>query len=90
MIKTYGFYNRIREYRLSHGLSQKQLAARVGVCPASIRDYERQRFQPGAEVALNLCIVFHCDFFDLFGFESIWVSDAVVTQSQDPGAGAAG
>lgn len=52
--------NNIRKFRKYHGLTQQQLADRVGVSKNSISSYELQAFQPRVDVAARLCLALSC------------------------------
>lgn len=61
--------NRIREYRRKLGWTQEHLAKVIGVSKNTISAYELGVFEPRLEHVYNLCVVFQCDFFDLFYYE---------------------
>ena len=61
--------NRLREVRTAQGLSQSQLADRVGVSRNTISSLETGQFSPTAKLALLLCIALDRKFEDLFYFE---------------------
>ena len=61
--------NRLREVRTAQGLSQSQLADRVGVSRNTISSIETGQFSPTAKLALLLCIALDRKFEDLFYFE---------------------
>lgn len=90
MITSLGFRNNIQHYRKKLGLTQSQLADSIGITKTALCDYERQKYQPNASKALLLCAALGCSFYDLFQFEYLWVDGVLVTQTQDPGPGAAG
>jgi len=48
------FPNRIREYRLQKGISQRELGRRVGFCRSAISDWERGRLLPSLANAFRL------------------------------------
>jgi DNA-binding XRE family transcriptional regulator len=48
------FHNRVKTYRVDHGLSRRELADRVEVHPQTIGAIERGQFNPTIEVALRL------------------------------------
>jgi putative transcriptional regulator len=58
--------NRIREVREARGLTQQDLAARVGVSRQSVISIERGRYIPSLPLALRLAAVFDCATDDLF------------------------
>jgi putative transcriptional regulator len=61
--------NRIREYRLRHGLTQEALANSVGVSRQSINSIERGRYTPSLALALRFARVFDCSADELFELE---------------------
>ncbi len=58
--------NRIKEYRLRHGLSQEELGDAVGVSRQSINSIERGRYTPSLPLALRFARFFGCPTDDLF------------------------
>lgn len=54
------FYSRLKELRLSKGLSQKQLGEATGLSERGIQNYELRLRHPTIEVAITLA-----DFFDV-------------------------
>lgn len=63
------FKNFIWLYRRRRGFSQYTLAKLVGVSRNAISSFERQQYQPSAEVAYHLCKVLCVTFEELFYFE---------------------
>ena len=60
--------NRLKEARCEKGLSQSQLAEKVGVSRNTISSIETGQFNPTAKLALILCIALDWKFEDLFYF----------------------
>ncbi|MGD9094022.1 MAG: helix-turn-helix transcriptional regulator [Anaerolineales bacterium] len=58
--------NSIKEYRLSRGLTQGDLAEAVGVSRQSINSIERGRYIPSLPLALKFGQVFACSIEELF------------------------
>jgi len=58
--------NRIKEYRLRHGLSQEELGDAVGVSRQSINSIERGRYTPSLPLALTFAQFFGCPTEELF------------------------
>lgn len=48
------FPNRIREYRLNKGISQRELGCRIGFCRSVISDWERGHLLPSLANAFRL------------------------------------
>ena len=61
--------NRIRELREERGLTQQDLAARVGVSRQSIISIERGRYVPSLPLALRLARLFGRSTDHLFQLE---------------------
>ena len=60
--------NSLREARAEKGLSQTQLAEKVGVSRNTISSIETGQFSPTAKLALVLCIALDKKFEELFYF----------------------
>lgn len=58
--------NELREHRDVAGLSQADLAERVGVSRQTINAIERERYDPSLELAFELAAYFDCQIEDLF------------------------
>ncbi|MFB6120423.1 MAG: helix-turn-helix transcriptional regulator [Halobacteriaceae archaeon] len=58
--------NEVRTYREAEGLSQADLADRVGVTRQTINAIERERYDPSLELAFELADYFDCRIEDLF------------------------
>ncbi len=61
--------NRVREKRLALGMTQGDLAERVGVSRQSINSIERERYIPSLPLALRFARVFGCTVDELFQLE---------------------
>jgi len=62
--------NRIREHRARHGLTQAELAARVGVTRKTINTVENRVFVPSAILALRLAAALGVTVEELFFLEN--------------------
>ena len=69
MLADFHFCNRIRSYREALGLTQSELASKVGVSKNAISSFERKEYFPSAMTALYLCVALGCSFEDLFYLE---------------------
>jgi putative transcriptional regulator len=60
--------NRIRDLRQAAGLSQQQLAERVGVTRQTINAIEQEKYSPTLELAFRLAREFGVGVEDVFQF----------------------
>ena len=65
----FDFGKRLRNLRLQSGLTQKQLAARIGVTTSVVSFYELRERTPSPEVLAKLADVFHVSTDYVFGAE---------------------
>lgn len=63
--------NRLRELRGSYGLTQEQLADRLGVSRQTIISIENGRYNPSLVLAYKLARVFSCGIEELFDFSEV-------------------
>lgn len=61
--------NKLKEYRQGAGLTQTQLAEKVGSSKNTISSIETGQFCPTAYLAALICIALECKFEELFYFE---------------------
>lgn len=64
------FGDRLKELRLKAGLTQKQLAERIGITKSVVSYYELQERSPSPEVLIKLANIFHVSTDFLLGLES--------------------
>ena len=64
MLKT-----RIRELRARDGLTQGDLAQRVGVRRETISNLEAGRYNPSLKLAMDIAKVFGCTVEEIFTFQ---------------------
>lgn len=69
------FGNRLKELRLQAGLTQKQLAERIGVTKSVISFYELRERTPSPDILIKLSNVFHVTTDYLLGIERERVLD---------------
>lgn len=62
--------NRVKEYRLTLGISQLALAKRIGVSRQTINMIENERYNPSLNLCINLAKELGTDLNSLF-----WRSD---------------
>ncbi|GAB3529757.1 helix-turn-helix transcriptional regulator [Arthrobacter monumenti] len=58
--------NLVKERRREAGLSQEQLASRLGVSRQTIISIERERFDPSLDLAFRLAGIFDAQIEELF------------------------
>lgn len=61
--------NKVKEYRVQHGLSQSELGQKVNVSRQAINAIENNKFDPSIWLAYDLAKLFHCTIEELFDFE---------------------
>lgn len=66
-----GLSERLQKLRLEHGLSQKEVASRIGISSSVISGYETGERTPSAEVLLSLSYLYKCSTDYLLGKEKI-------------------
>lgn len=79
--------NRLREVRLSRGISQQELANRAGITRQAVNGIEMRRYTPNAAVALRLAQVLDSRVEDLFRLTVSAHDEPIRTggESLDPG-----
>ena len=61
--------NRIKEFRLREGLTQKQLGEKVNVSRQAINAIEKEKYDPSIWLAYELAQFFQVTIEDVFNFE---------------------
>ena len=74
-MNTLDFGKILRELREKSGMSQKQLAARIGVTPESVSLYELHERKPKLETLANIASVFKVTTDYLLGIEKRKILD---------------
>jgi putative transcriptional regulator len=64
--KPTGVTNAIRDFRTDRGISQGDLAARVGVTRQTVNAIEQGKYSPSLEVAFKIAEVFGVPLTDVF------------------------
>lgn len=68
--------NRIKELRLTLGLTQEELALKLGLKgKSSIANYEKGKISPSDDVKLKMCNVFNCSLDYLMGKTNFKITD---------------
>lgn len=65
------FGSLLKDLRLKSGLTQKQLADKIGITKAVISYYELQERQPSPDVIIKLANVFHVSADYLLGINDV-------------------
>ncbi|MEI2443902.1 helix-turn-helix transcriptional regulator [Priestia megaterium] len=58
--------NNVKKYRESAGLTQAELAERVGTKRITIASLEREKYEPSVGLAMRLAKTFNCTVEDIF------------------------
>ena len=66
MGKASKFITSLKSIRESHGMTQQELAERIGVRRETILHLENNRYNPSLEMALKIARVFDLKIEDLF------------------------
>lgn len=61
--------NRIVVLRAEMGISQKELAAHLGVSRQTILSLEKNRYNPSLKLAFDLALFFNVDVTDVFSYK---------------------
>ncbi len=62
--------NRIRVLRLAAGLSQQELAERVGTTRQTINAIEQEKYAPSLELAFRIAEAFEVGFEEVFHYSA--------------------
>lgn len=65
----FNFGDRLKELRLQNGMTQKNLADRIGVTKSVVSFYELRERTPSPEVLVKLATIFHVSSDYLLGIE---------------------
>ena len=63
--------NRLKQVRVERGMTQGELASRVGMTRQALYAMEVNQYLPGTEIALKLASILSCRVEDLFSFEPL-------------------
>ncbi|MEI2428601.1 helix-turn-helix transcriptional regulator, partial [Priestia megaterium] len=58
--------NNVKKYRETAGLTQAELAERVGTKRITIASLEREKYEPSVGLAMRLAKTFNCTVEDIF------------------------
>lgn len=64
------FGNILKELRLQHGMTQKDLAAQIGVTKSVVSYYELSERSPSPEILIKLANIFHVSTDYLLGLDT--------------------
>ena len=73
----------LKRLRMAEGLTQQQLAARIGVTKSVISYYELQERYPSPDVLMKLAAVFHVSTDSLLGIEHGEMLDLSGLEAED-------
>lgn len=59
--------NRIKELRIQAGLTQQELAYKLGLNQTAVGKYEREQLEPSLETLKKLSLIFECSIDYLIG-----------------------
>ena len=65
------FGSKLKELRTQNGLTQQQLATRLGVTKSVVSFYERQERTPSPDILRKLAAVFHVSSDFLLGIDTV-------------------
>lgn len=77
------FGQRLKELRIKSGLTQNQLADRIGVTKSVVSYYELHERTPSPEVLVKLASIFHCSTDFLLGLEKQQTLDISGLDAED-------
>ena len=64
------FSNILKELRLQHGMTQRDLAAKIGVTKSVVSYYELSERSPSPEILIKLANIFHVSTDYLLGLDT--------------------
>lgn len=77
------FGSRLKELRKQHGMTQQQIAERIGVTKSVISFYELKERAPSPEVLIKLSYIFHVSTDYLLGIEKTRTIDVSGLDDED-------
>lgn len=79
----FNFGDRLKELRLQNGMTQKDLADRIGITKSVVSFYELRERTPSPEVLVKLATIFHVSSDYLLGIERRKSIDITGLDSED-------
>lgn len=70
--------DRLRQIRSEHGLTQSELARRLGISPSAVGMYEQGRREPDGETLARMASVLGCSTDELLGVKAPRELDDVI------------
>ncbi|MFL2130803.1 helix-turn-helix transcriptional regulator [Ruoffia sp. FAM 20858] len=64
------FGKNLKSHRVSRGMTQKDVADKLGVSPKTIGSWERDRTEPSYDMQVDLAKMFETTVYDLLGADS--------------------
>ena len=65
-----GFAENVRMLRINAGMSQKELAEKIGMKLQAYNNYEKRGYSPTPEMLINIAMVLNTDVNTLVGFKN--------------------
>ena len=75
--------NRIRELRLTAGITQTELARLIGVNQSAVGKYERAELEPNIELLKKLSNIFECSIDYLVGYTDDFGNITIKSEKSD-------
>lgn len=75
--------SKISEYRQNKGMTQEELAGRIGVTPQALSKWERGQSLPDVSLLADLCQILGCGADYLLGIETVKIAENNDEKSQD-------
>lgn len=61
--------NRVRELRISYGITQEDMAEKLGISRQTVISIEKERYKPSIVLAFKLAKLFNTSIEDIFTME---------------------
>ena len=70
--------NKIRYARIKQGMTQAELAIKLGISPSTIGMYEQGRRIPDYDTLAKMCDILDMSVFDFFPYDKVFSVDVVL------------
>ena len=64
--------NKLRELRISHGMTQEAVAERLGISSQTVSKWERGLLFPDITLLPKIALLFKCSIDSLFDMDQVW------------------